>query len=86
MLGKTTNKYYPHLFVPWHCSRTKFARHGHWSGCPGAVKHRDVRERPNSDAVYLRHRPETTLLYQIVNEYWPEFQAELASQDKYVQA
>jgi len=30
----------------------------------------------------VRHRPETTLLYQIVQEYWPEFQAELASHGK----
>jgi len=30
----------------------------------------------------LTHRPETTLLYQIVQEYWPEFQAELASHGK----
>jgi hypothetical protein len=42
--------------------------------------------RPNSAAVYVRHRPETTLLYQIIREYWPEFQAELASQDKYLPA
>ena len=42
--------------------------------------------RPNSAAVYIRHRPETTLLYQIIREYWPEFQAELASQDKYLPA
>ena len=35
---------------------------------------------------YARHRPETTILYQIVHEYWPEFQAELASQDKYLPA
>ncbi len=41
-------------------------------------------ERPNSAAIYVRHRPETTLLYQIVQEYWPEFQAELASQGKYL--
>ena len=34
----------------------------------------------------LRHRPETTLLYQVIREYWPEFQAELASQDKYLPA
>ena len=39
-----------------------------------------------STARYVRHRPETTLLYQIVDEYWPEFQAELASQDKYLPA
>jgi hypothetical protein len=34
----------------------------------------------------VRHRPETTLLYQVIREYWPEFQAELASQDKYLPA
>jgi len=39
-------------------------------------------EQPNLPAVYVRHRPETTLLYQIVHEYWPEFQAELASHGK----
>ena len=42
--------------------------------------------RSNSAAVYVRHRPETTLLYQIIQEYWPEFQAELANQDKYLPA
>ena len=41
-------------------------------------------ERPNSAAIYVRHRPETTLLYQIVQEYWPDFQAERASQGKYL--
>ncbi len=40
----------------------------------------------NAVAIYVRHRPETTLLYQIIREYWPEFQAELASQDKYLPA
>ena len=30
-------------------------------------------------AVYVCHRPETTLLYEIVQEYWPEFRPELAS-------
>ena len=40
----------------------------------------------NTAAVYVRHRPETTLLYQLVHEYWPEFQAELANQDKYLPA
>ncbi len=52
----------------------------------GLPSHRVRQERPNSSAVYVRHRPETTLLYQIVQEYWPEFQAELASQDKYLPA
>lgn len=34
----------------------------------------------------MRHRPETTLLYQVVQEYWPEFQAELASHGRYLPA
>jgi len=32
----------------------------------------------------VRHRPESTLLYQIVQEYWPEFQAELASHGRHL--
>ena len=40
--------------------------------------------KQNFAEVYVRHRPETTLLYQIVQEYWPEFQAELASHNKYL--
>ena len=42
--------------------------------------------KPNSAGVYVRHRPETTLLYQVVQEYWPEFQAELASHGRYLPA
>ena len=38
--------------------------------------------KQNPAGVYVRHRPETTLLYQIVREYWPEFQAELANHGK----
>jgi len=34
----------------------------------------------------VRHRPESTLLYQIVQEYWPEFQAELASHGRHLPA
>ena len=30
--------------------------------------------------------PETTFLYQIIREYWPEFQAGLASQGKFLPA
>ena len=30
----------------------------------------------------MRHRLETTLLYHVVQEYWPEFQAELVKQGK----
>jgi hypothetical protein len=56
----------------------------------GLRSREDRQVRPNSAAVYARHRPETTLLYQIVDEYWPEFQAEfqaeLASQDQYLPA
>ena len=45
----------------------------------GLPSHQNHKTRSNSAAVYVRHRPETTLLYQILREYWPEFQAELAS-------
>ena len=48
----------------------------------GLHSHQARQEQSNSPAVYVRHRPETTLLYQIVHEYWPEFQAELASHGK----
>ena len=34
----------------------------------------------------LISRPEATLLYQIVREYWPEFQAELAKHGKFLPA
>ncbi len=39
----------------------------------GLLSHQTHQEQPSSAAVYVRHRPETTLLYQIVQEYWPEF-------------
>ena len=52
----------------------------------GLLAHKAHQERPNSYAAYVRHRPETTLLYQIVQEYWPEFQAELVSHNKYLPA
>ena len=52
----------------------------------GLPSHQVRQNRPNSSAVYVRHRPETTLLYQIVREYWPEFQAELASHGKMLPA
>ena len=32
--------------------------------------------------VYTRHRPERTLLYQIVEEYYPAFVSHLAAQDR----
>ena len=40
--------------------------------------------KQNPAGVYVRHRPEKTLLYQIIDEYWPEFQADLASHGKYL--
>jgi len=42
------------------------------------LSHQTHQGRPNSPVAYVRHRPETTLLYQIVQEYWSEFQAESA--------
>ena len=30
--------------------------------------------------VYARHRPESTLLYQLIEEYYPAFEAHLAAQ------
>jgi len=35
---------------------------------------------------YRHHRPEASLLYQLIREYWPEFQAELASQGRFLPA
>ena len=49
----------------------------------GLLSHQVHQDQPKSSAVYVRHRPETTLLYQIVQEYWPEFQAELASHGRH---
>jgi len=51
----------------------------------GLLSHK-ARPSPEPTGVYVRHRPETTLLYQIVREYWPEFQAELANHGKYLPA
>ena len=49
------------------------------------MRSQDTRQtRRNTSAAYVRHRPETTLLYQVIREYWPEFQAELASHGKYL--
>ena len=52
----------------------------------GLPSHNARLAKPNSAGVYVRHRPETTLLYQVVQEYWPEFQAELASHGRYLPA
>ena len=55
-------------------------------GAVGLLAQEVCQAQANAAAVYVRHRPETTLLYQVIREYWPEFQAELASQDKYLPA
>ena len=50
------------------------------------LSHQARQLRQSSAAVYVRHRPETTLLYQVIREYWPEFQAELAGHGKQLPA
>jgi hypothetical protein len=82
VLRKTTNEYFQYLFGPWDCPRIKITKHGQIQLQTMCVT--DPRRRSNSAANYVRHRPETTLLYQIVQEYWPEFQAELANHGKYL--
>jgi hypothetical protein len=52
----------------------------------GLLSHNTRQAPSNATAAYVRHRPETTLLYQIIQEYWPEFQAELASHGKHLPA
>lgn len=44
----------------------------------------ECRQWSTSRVNYERHRPETTLLYQIIQEHWPRFQAELGSQGKHL--
>jgi len=51
----------------------------------GLFSHETPQALSKSPAVYVGHRPETTLLYQIVREYWPEFQAELVNHGKTLQ-
>ena len=52
----------------------------------GLPSHNVHLAKQNSAGAYVRRRPEMTLLYQIVREYWPEFQAELANHGKYLPA
>ena len=33
---------------------------------------------------YVRHKPEQTLLYQLVEQYWPEFQTQLSATDRFL--
>ncbi len=44
----------------------------------------EFRQWSKSQVKYERHRPETTLLYQIIQRHWPQFQAELGSQGKHL--
>ena len=39
-------------------------------------------ERPGGAAPYQRHRPEHTLLYQIVEQHYPAFVAHMAQQER----
>ncbi|MFT6271035.1 MAG: tyrosine-protein phosphatase YwqE [Alphaproteobacteria bacterium] len=48
-----------------------------------------IQRRTNVPAIrqseqYKRHRPETTLLYQLVERYYPSFTVNLAEQGKYL--
>jgi len=52
----------------------------------GLPSHQGRQDKLNHAGVYARHRPKTTLLYQIIQEYWPEFQAELASHGRHLPA
>ena len=33
---------------------------------------------------YVRHKPERTLLYQLVEQYWPEYQAQLSESGRFL--
>ena len=52
----------------------------------GLPSNQDLRAKLNHSVVYARQRPETTLLFQITEEYWPEFQADLASHGRHLPA
>ena len=76
MGARITNEYCPYLFE----YRFALAR----SSLPRAVNRIfQILTYSGTAKIYRRyvhHRPETTILYQVIQEYWPEFQAELASQ------
>ena len=46
----------------------------------------DLADLPTRACRYERHRPESTLLYQIIQEHWPRFQEHLAHQGKQLPA
>jgi len=62
-LCKATDEYFQYLFGSWDCTHTRFASTG------------QIRLQHMSATGPKRHYS----IYQIVQEYWPEFQAELAS-------
>ena len=44
----------------------------------------EFRQWSATQSNYERHQPETTLLYQIIQEHWPRFQTELERQGKHL--
>ena len=44
--------------------------------------------QPGQDAwcapAHVRHKPEQTLLYQLVEQYWPEFQTQLSETGRFL--
>ena len=49
-----------------------------------SLSQEEFRQWSTSQVNYERHRPETTLLYQIIQEHWPAFQVELGKQGKHL--
>ena len=45
---------------------------------PGKESLLPVRGHAPAHTTYERHRPEQTLLYQLIERYWPEFQSYLS--------
>ena len=39
---------------------------------------------PGTTPAYVRHKPEQTLLYQLVEQYWPEFQMQLSETGRFL--
>lgn len=42
-----------------------------------SLSQEDLNDLPPAGVSYERHRPERTLLYQIIKEHWPRFQEHL---------
>ncbi len=49
-----------------------------------SLSQEDLNEWPLGGFSYERHRPEETLLYQIIEEHWPRFQQHLEQQGKHL--